>query len=191
MILASGPSLTQEQIDIAQDGAEVIAVNSTWQKAPWSEVVYAGDFMWWKQNVAHVLNSPAGRCAARWTCDRSAAERWGLNWVKGVNRLGLGRDKVIHTNGNSGFQAINLAYCFGARRILLLGFDMCLGENGERHHHADHPAPMVQAQTFSDWIHKSEQFAKELDAAGCEVVNCSPRTALTCFSRSTIEKELG
>lgn len=193
VILASGPSL--KQFIESPQGArglpdtKIVAVNSTYRWAPFADVIYAGDFMWWKQNITDVRRAQSG-FTQLWTCDRAAAERWDLNWVKGVNRLGLGKDKFIHTNGNSGAQAINLAYVFGCRRILLLGFDMKLGPAGERHHHADHPAPMVQAQTFGDWIHKSEFLARELEEAGCSVVNCSAETALTCWPRSTIEKEL-
>lgn len=190
VILASGPSLTREQVDtVSQDMSDsaVIAINSTYAQAPW-DVVYAGDMLWWKKNIVDVRQ--AG-CSKLWTCDRGAAERYGLNWIKGVAYNGLSREKRwIHTNGNSGAQAINLAYLFGARRILLVGYDMKLGPNGEKHHHPDHPSPMVQSQTFGDWIHKFEFLAKDLKDAGCEVVNCTTDTALTCFPRSTIEKEL-
>ncbi len=194
VILASGHSLTDAQVEhvlVSPHQPKVIAVNSTWQKAPAADVIYAGDFMLWKQSIAGIRKSAFVKKDALWTCDRSAAERFGLNWIKGVNRLGLSRDlRMIHTNGNSGAQAINLAYLFGARKILLLGFDMKLGPNGERHHHPDHPAPLVQSQTFDAWLHKFEYLAKELKEAGCEVINCTTDTALTCFPRSTIEKEL-
>ncbi len=191
VILASGPSLTAEQV-LTVENAEVktIAVNSTVYKMAIPDVAYAGDLLWLKANHNKIDVGRATK-TARWTCDRSAAERYGLNWIKGVNREGLSREsKWINTNGNSGFQAINLAYLFGVRRILLLGFDMCLGVNGERHHHPDHPAPMVQAQTFGDWLYKANFLARDLKDAGCEVINCSGRTALTCWPRSTIEKEL-
>lgn len=186
VVLASGPSLTQEQISrAAQSDANIVAVNSTADSVILPEVIYAGDFLWWKVN--HAKNKH--RNAHLWTQDRTAAERYQLNWVKGVNRDGLGRD-YIHNNGNSGMQAINLAFLFGARRILLLGFDMKLGPNGERHHHPDHPAPLIQNQTFEEWVHKGKKFADGLKAAGCEVINCTPGSAWKDFPMSTIEKEL-
>lgn len=186
VILASGPSLTVEDVSAVQAAdVSTIAVNSTAFKTILPDVIYAGDFMWWKRHHSGAVHGE------RWTCDRTAAERYGLNWVKGINRLGLGFGGAhIHTNGNSGAQAINLAFLFGARRILLLGFDMKLGPNGEKHHHPDHPAPMVQSQTFGDWVHKFEHLAKDLKTHGCEVINCTPGSALTCFPTSTIEKEL-
>jgi hypothetical protein len=188
VILASGHSLrylSSAAIYAAHARAKVIAVNSSALSHDLWHAAYGGDFMWWKTHI-NALPKRDGL----WTCDRSAAERWGLSWVKGVNKLGLGHGPHIHTNGNSGAQAVNLAYLFGARRILLLGFDMKLGPNGEKHHHPDHPSPCVQSQTFEEWIRKFGILAEELKAAGCEVINCTPDSALKCFPVSTIEKEL-
>lgn len=190
VVLASGPSLTDEQV-IAVDDAKVntIAINTTaLRRYLYPTVCYGGDFLFWKtykQQVA--LQNPR---AALWTCDRTATERYGLNWVKGVNALGLGAGPHIHTNGNSGAQAINLAYLFGCRRILLLGFDMKLGPKGEKHWHPDHPSPLMQGQTFGDWLHKFNHLAVDLKKGSCSVVNCTPGSALTCFPMSTVEKEL-
>ena len=61
-------------------------------------------------------------------------------------RNGLGK-RGLRVNGNSGAGAINLAYHFGARRILLVGMDMKPGPNGEKHWHPDHPKPLVQASS--------------------------------------------
>lgn len=189
VVLASGPSLTREQVMHAmEDDVQVIAVNSTFRLAPLADVVYAGDFMWWKTHINEVRKKmPIS--AELWTQDSTAAERYYLNRIKGVNRPGLGK-ALIHSNGNSGAQAVNLAYLFGCRRILLLGFDMKLGPRGEKHWHEDHPGPLMQAQCFNEWTHKFEPLAKDLKAAGCEVINCTPGSALTCFPMSKIEEEL-
>jgi hypothetical protein len=191
VVLASGPSLTDEQLAVVADAhVRTITVNSTVFKYPVDpDVVYAGDFLWWKVNDREAKMRTFGG-SDRWTCDRTAAERYQLNWVKGVNALGLGRGPNIHTNGNSGAQAINLAYLFGCRRILLLGFDMKPGPKGEKHWHPDHPSPLMQGMCFGDWIHKLNHLAVDLKKEGVSVVNCTPGSALTCFPMSTIEKEL-
>ena len=93
-------------------------------------------------------------------------------------------------NGNSGAGAINLAYHFGARRILLIGMDMKPGANGEKHWHPDHPKPMVQGQQFEEWRLKMGVLAKDLAAEGVTVINCTPGSALTCFPMSDLEQEL-
>jgi len=184
VVLASGPSLTQEQINAAQfSGFFTITVNSTWEKMPGANVVYSGDFLWWKHNVATVRHAiKAGKFnGAMWTQDSSTAARWpDVKRVRGGNRDGLGKD-IVHINGNSGTQAVNLAYLWGYERIILLGFDLKLGPNGEKHHHADHPAPMIQGQTFGEWLKKWVKVAADLKAAKIDVQNATPGSALKLF----------
>lgn len=181
IVIASGPSLTDEQCDAARaTGFNTIVVNATFRRAPWANILYAGDFLFLKFYMAEIVRVFPGKV---WTQDSSAAARWPkINRMKGANRDGLGKN-MIHLGGNSGTQAINLAFLFGSRRIILLGFDMALGPNGERHHHADHPHPMVQAQCFTEWMHKLNKVALDLKVEKCEVLNATPRSALTCFDK--------
>lgn len=184
VILASGPSLTPEQIDaVKRSTAKSITTNSTAFVAPWASVFYACDHLWFKK---YHTKLDIKRC---WTQDRASAERYGINYIRQSARPGLGK-REVQVNGNSGTAAINLAYLFGCRRILLCGFDM-REIKGRKHHHADHPAPLVQASQFGEWIHKLKQVSVDLVAEGCEVVNCTPGSAVPYFRFSTIEKELG
>ncbi|MEO6588954.1 MAG: hypothetical protein ABIP06_06470 [Pyrinomonadaceae bacterium] len=179
IILASGPSLTQEQIDAAlHSGHFTIAVNATYQKAPTANVCYFGDFLFAKTYIADMRKVFKGEM---WTQDATTNGRWpDVKRMRGGHREGLGKD-VIHTNGQSGAQAINLAYLWGYKRIILLGFDLKLGPKGEKHHHENHPAPCVQGQTFSEWLDKFVKLAADLKAEGIEVLNATPGSALKSF----------
>lgn len=187
VVMGSGPSWNASEAALVHGapGVKTIAVNSTMFSHLFADVGYSGDFLFFKTYAAQLRGRPGV-----WTCDKASAERWGYSWVKGTNRQGLGTDGALNMLGNSGFQAIQLAYLFGARRILLLGFDMRLGSKGERHHHPDHPAPCVQEQLFAEWIHKAEQLAKDLKAADCEVINCTPGSALPWFQMATLEEAI-
>lgn len=190
VIAASGPSLSDAQVSAvyADDHLRVITTNTTWEKFPYAvDVIYACDMLWWKVNQAKIRQyNLIPRC---WTQDRNSAERWGLNWVRQSARPGLGL-KDLHVNGNSCFGAINLAYLFGCRRIILLGADMKPGPKGRLHWHEDHPAPCVQKLQFKEWLHKSVQLAKDLKAAGVDVINSTPDSALTVFRKLPIEEAL-
>ena len=179
VVLASGPSLTVEQIAAAKaSGHFTIVVNSTYKDLPTADVLYCGDYIWWKVHIADVRKVFKGKL---WTQDSSTAARWpDVKRMRGGNRDGLGKD-IIHINGNSGVQAINLAFLWGYQRIILLGFDMKLGPKGERHHHADHPHPCVQNQTFSEWLHKLVPVARDLKNLKIDVLNATPGSALTLF----------
>jgi hypothetical protein len=188
VVCASGPSFTEYQATVVKCArVKIIVVNNSWERIPSADVLYACDFLWWKMYYDAVAKRFAGQL---WTQDRSAAERWPkIQCLRNEARPGLGK-AGIRTNGNGGAGAINLAYLFGVRRILLVGYDMKLGSSGEKHWHPDHPKPLVQSQTFEEWRHKFHTFSKDLKAAGCEVLNCSPGSALEAFPRSMIEEEL-
>lgn len=183
VVIANGPSLTQHQCNVAML-APCIAVNTAYVMAPGADVYYAGDFLFHKVHNTRMRK----RGGAIWTCDATAAEHFGINRWKGANDVGLG-EKVIHMNGNSGAQAINLAYLFGARKIVLLGFTM-REIDGKKHFHGDHEAPLVQKQLFAEWLHKMEFVARDAKRLGVDIVNCDPMSAMTCFRQGVLGNEL-
>ena len=95
----------------------------------------------------------------------------------------------LMTGQNSGHQAMNLAVLLGAKRILLLGFDMKAGERGQMHWFGDHPIP-TQASSFSAMLHNFGKTLKPLAAAGVEVINCTPGSALACYPRRSLDEAL-
>ncbi len=191
VIIASGPSLTDAQLRSVEqahlaDDVSVIAVNNTIERAPWADVAYFGDYT----AIKHYRPKLEKLTVAEWvTIDRAAAERWKLTHIRATAGNGLGLQRV-HMNGNSGAQAICVAAMFGARRILLIGFDMKLGADGRAHWFGQHPGNLVTRQLFEEWIHKAGAIARDAKSAAVEIVNCTPDSALDCFKRSTIEVEL-
>lgn len=188
IILCSGPSLTADQVEAVRlAGYTTIAVNSTFRVAPWATMLYAADYLWLKTNMADIERSFKGLL---FTQESAAAARWPqIRYIRGANKEGLGTTR-IHPNGNSGVGAINLAFIMGYRKIVLLGFDMQAGPNGEKHHHPDHPHPLPQSLLFEEWKFKLPKVAADLEREGCDVVNCSPRASDRCFRRSNLENEL-
>lgn len=188
VVVASGPSLTDEQITLIEHSVVfTIAVNNSYAKLQHPDVVYACDYLWWKLNHMKVKQNIPRR--QLWTQDRAAAEQFQLSHIQWEGKDGLGK-RGLRVNGNSGAGAINLAYHFGARRILLVGMDMKPGPNGEKHWHPDHPKPLVQGQQFEEWRKKMGVLAVDLKTEGVTVVNCTPGSALTCFPMGDLEQEL-
>ena len=135
---------------------------------------------------AEVERSFTGEC---WTCAERL--RGVVNWVEAVDDPGLcTKPGRIHTGLNSGYQAINLAYMWGAARIILLGYDMQRGPNGESHHHGDHEGGLPNLGTMPEWGRRMVQLGADLRAQGVEVVNATRQTAITCFERQPIDKAL-
>lgn len=190
--VATGPSLTVEQAELlkaprAAGRIKVLGVNCAYQRAE-LDTLLAVDLQWWKRYHADVK----ARCPDVETVsqDASAHKQFQLTTrVRGSARKGLGTHE-IHTGGNGGHAAVNLAFLWGARRIILLGYDMKLGPNGERHYHADHPAPCIQTQLFEAWIRRFESTAKDLKRMGVEVLNTTPGSALPWFPMADLAAAL-
>jgi hypothetical protein len=159
----------------------VIVINDNYLVAPWADILYACDLKWWDWHKG--VPDFAGE---RWTQDADAARKYGLSYVRGKGGKGLSTDTgTIHTGSNSGYQAINLAYLFGARRVILTGYDMKVGPNGAAHWFGNHPDNIVS--NHSGWL---AGFKTIVDQRLVEVINCTRDTALTCFPQMSIEEAL-
>jgi hypothetical protein len=192
--VASGPSFTVEQAELiaaarAADRCRVIVVNDNWRRLPGADILYAGDGKWFDLYVDKIR--AASFSGELWTQDHAASEKHGLHHIESKcgNEL-LSRDDHRITQGqNSGFQAIMLARLFGARTVVLCGFDMMRGPHGEKHWFGAHPLPLSNGDPTS-FRRNFEAVALGLKAEGTRVVNCSAVTALTCFERADLATTL-
>jgi hypothetical protein len=182
--LGSGPSLTREDVAAVRGRARVIAINTTYTLAPWADVLYACDARWWNwQRGARDFTG------LRFALTKDAA-RWGVQVLKNTGTNGLEHDRSGLRNGrNSGYQAVNLAVHLGARRIVLLGYDMQKGPQGVQHWHPEHPVRL--APSYDRWRQMFESLVAPLARLGVEVINCTRRTALTAFPCRPLEEVLG
>lgn len=154
--------------------------------APWADILYACDGPWWEKYFDEALRACTGEF---WTVDRSAHLTYGLHLIAGSSSPGLGKDGTIHFGANSGYQAINLAYLFGAVRIVLLGFDM-QRTGGKTHWHGDHPGPLNRDCPVRSFAKNFPALARDLAGEGVEVVNATRETALECFPKIRLEDAL-
>lgn len=89
---------------------------------------------------------------------------------------------------NSGVGAISLAVHFGAKRIILLGYD-CQKTGGKTHWHGNHPRGLGNAGSINTWPNQFAKLAKDL-AGRAEIINCTRETALTMFERKPLDEVL-
>jgi hypothetical protein len=145
-----------------------------------ADAMYACDDHWWALYIKEIRTAFKGNL---WTQSVPAGQKYGLNVWPGQSIEGLGRYK-IHFGGNSGHQAINLAFLLGAHKIILLGFDM-QRTNDQSHFFGDHPyhrhGQGAQPSQFTRWIVNMEGIARDLEFEGVQVINASRQTALRCF----------
>jgi hypothetical protein len=91
-------------------------------------------------------------------------------------------------SGNSGAGALILAHHYGARRIIMLGYDCKYAPDGKRHWHGDHPRGLGNAVSVGKWPEEFKAAAGFV--ADAEVINASRETALSCFPRQSLEDAL-
>jgi hypothetical protein len=187
-VIASGPSLTKEDCELVERAqaagqCSVLVINNNFKMVPTATVLYACDGAWWRR----YFHETAHFSGEKWSQDEAAASEFGLNHIPGENKQGLCTEPGrIHFGSNGGFQAINLAYHLGAKRIALLGYDMQY-TNGQSHWHGDHENGLNNPRNIKHWLPMMNRLARDCERVGMEVVNCSRSTALECFERSTIE----
>jgi len=161
----------------------VIAVNMAYRLGSWIDCVFYGDHNFLKDHQREFFEFKGLRVSG--SIHRSEyADR--LKYVardpdkkKGISF----RPNHIAWNGNSGGAAINLAYHFGVKRILLFGFDMKLDENKNQHWHKYYAGDPRTIQSVFD--RQSSCFPViAQDLLGIvEVINCNPDSAITAFPR--------
>lgn len=184
--MASGPSLTQDDADYCRGKADgVIVCNTTYQRAPWADVLIASDLRWWNWHKG-AKDFPGLKYAT------SQHIKWaGVQILKNTGPKGLELDPTGLRHGiNTGYRAINLAVHFGAARILLLGYDMKRGEDEKRleHWHGDHPIP--SRSHYPTFIKYFASLVEPLKEIGVEIVNCTPGSALECFPKADLRDVL-
>ena len=148
-------------------------MNTTFRVAPWADVLYAMDKVWWDKYWQEVCEVFPGQRASVCVFPRKEVH---------VVRLG----SAFAAGGNSGAGAVSLAASGGARRVLLLGYD-AQRTGGKSHHHGDHPKGLGNAGSMGKW---PSQFDALKVPAACQVINCSRATALKRFPRGDLNEEL-
>lgn len=124
--------------------------------------------------------------------ENAALESHGVRLIRAemLNEFSLQPGVIAFGFGqNSGFQAINLAMQFGARHIILVGFD-CRVVDGRDHFFGSYPAdgPFI-ASDYQFFLSGFEVAAQNMPP-GFRIVNATPDSAITSFSRMSFADAL-
>lgn len=214
--MATGPSLTLSQVREvdawrARGGCRVIAINDGYLYAPWADVLYFADVRWWEwhdkgvereqiglaaRDVQRLFRAFAGLRVSIENCNRRVSDPR-VAVLRNLSLVGgtMGRISLdptgIYTGQHSGYQAINVAVLAGAKRVVLLGYDMRPGRDieGRERHHAwgDHPVPSG-AETYRSFRQEFRLAAPTLAKMGVEVWNATPGSALEHFPKTDLAR---
>lgn len=187
LVMGSGPSLAQADVDFARAHVQaVIAVNDSYKLAPDADCLYAADSHWWGWHKgvtgAHTVGNvkyPAFTGRLRYALNKTPYAD--VQLLKRGPQSGLSLDPGRVALGLNGvYQSINVAVHLGATRVILLGVDMRGGHFFG--HHPNNSAP-----PFSLCLERFKTLIDPLAAAGVDVLNCTPKSALKCFPMASLE----
>jgi hypothetical protein len=169
--IGSGPSLTEADCKLVEkSGLPTIAVNSSWQRARFAKVIYAGDYEWWRVNKASIDID-----AELWTCQHSAYRVFDINL-----------HRVNGSQWHSGLRAIQFAELAQAERVILLGYD-CSVKKGVHWHGAHEKTANPTDKRCIEW---KAQYKRLAASTKIDIINCSRETALTAFPLANLEDTL-
>lgn len=199
MCIGTGPSLTPQQIECARGkGFALTGCNNTWEMIPDLRVLYACNEGWWAHYWSDAL---AAHPCEKWTTNAAAAKRYGVNWIAERDGRGLSDGPHIHHGHGSGYSLLNLVYLMGARRVVLLGYDMKYAPDYDgrrrdvgskpRHYFGEYPESLLhwpKAQVRAG-VHVGlvQRYREVAEQGRIEILNATPDSALDCFPRVPID----
>lgn len=149
------------------------------------KVCIFGDPKWFRKFKDEVVNYKGVLFTSH-----SEFRRTNLDWLFYIPRKvkGLGVD-TLGWNANTGSTAINLALIFGAKRVLLLGFDMHLSKAGKANWH-DRPCDNPTNGVYKKFIKGFEQIKRELPKVfpGREIINITDNSDLNLFPKVGVKQ---
>jgi hypothetical protein len=167
----------------------VIGVNNMYMLGHWPDVCFFGDCGWYLVHRLALANWPNLKvtCCNRFA-NKPKEKSEGIKYLpkNTKHRFGISEDRnTVSWNSNSGAAAISLAAHFGVKRVILLGFDMCLGPDGQSHCHKGHgnkkPPP------FARHLKGFPEIASDAARMGIEILNASPVSAIDNFPKVEVK----
>tara|TARA_B100001057_G_scaffold486297_1_gene567269 strand:- start:2370 stop:3161 length:792 start_codon:yes stop_codon:yes gene_type:complete len=185
-LIGGGPSLKGFQWD-ALNGKKTIAINRAVQFYPNADAVYWTDsrvYMWYKKDIDKFKG-------LKYTLKAGNHYTGKVHVLKKGVKFGLesSRDSLAH-GLNSGYAAINLAVHLGAKRIVLLGYDMG-NEGALSHFHDGYPVNATAENIYRNQFIPGFTVLRELlYTKGIECYNASINSKLEVFPKIDLIRAL-
>lgn len=163
----------------------IIGVNVAYKFGGWVDMIFFGDAGFWSKHKYSLSVYPGIKVTT--TLDAVVIKQL----LKSQVRFGLAKEpnKLIW-NGNSGAAAINLAVHTGVRQIILLGFDMNLGEKGNQHWHKEYIPQKAPQLAFKKHLACFPKVAEDAKSMRVEILNASPNSAINEFKKVNLKEVL-
>ena len=183
-IIGGGPSLKGFNWSLLA-GKKTIAINRAIQFYPKADALYFTDgrvYSWYKKDIDEFKG-------LKYTIRNLGAHDGTINILRKGVKFGLEAERTSLAHGNnSGYAAINLAVHLGAKKIILLGYDM--GNDGTvSHFHDGYPVPTTSEKIYRDQFIPGFTILRELlFAKGIQCYNASIHSKLDVFPKIGLDR---
>jgi hypothetical protein len=170
----------------------VIGVNASFMIGNWIDFCFFGDAGFFLKNRRGLSNFPGIKVST------NSATR-GYPWVKYLKQYTRDRNCGISPKNselvwksNSGATAIDLAVHLGAKKIILLGFDLSMDANHNSHWHSVYPkkSPKAYENSFSRHHKAFPAIARDAKRLGVRIINANPKSQLSVFEKVNLSEIL-
>jgi len=184
-IVASGPSVASQDLTPLK-GARVIAINSSWARVPFADLLFFGDARWFEQYGKAAAAGFAGRLA---TVASTVVHPRVLHLRRCIAPGIATSPDTVMIRRTSTTAAINLAVHLGVAGVVLIGVDNAVDPQGRSHHHAPHPWDLRhgwQEEQRADL----ESLVLPLRGRGVHVDNASPQSGLPWWPKISLPEAI-
>lgn len=173
-------------------GKHVIGINVAYLLGDWLDVIFFGDGGGFFLPNMKKLTKYKG---LKVSCSPKTKDYEWIKWLARDRDKPYGLSNNPHKvawNNNSGGAAINFAVHTGAKRIVLLGFDMNLNVDGKQHYHAEYRNRNNNTikNTFKTHLKGFPYIARDAKRLKVEILNVNPLSAIENFQKVNLKDVL-
>lgn len=179
-IIGGGPSAGK--VDFAKLRGIIVAANDSGRLLPDADVLFTMD-LYWVQRRLSLIDSFRGDVVV-------ATPKLAHHYPTQVRAIPTRCHRVPYFCGhNSGEEALYWVPSMGARRVVLVGFDLkrpTHWHGGYEWVHRPEMSPKVQ---YPQWIQGFDDAAREMQKRGVEVLNANRQSAIRSFPFTTLPRK--
>jgi uncharacterized Rossmann fold enzyme len=186
-IVGGGPSAGRYDLSTLHQRGLVVAVNDSAARLPYADVIFTASPPWVRHRKK-LVHAHRGQLVIRTSHSPRIIHRWKLPPDTVVIPLRSANgitDAELREGHNSGTEAIYWAVSRGARRIVLIGFDMEPGRAVHWHGGYEWMTKRMLdkegREKYPLWARATERVAEDLESAGVKCWNANPESAIRAW----------
>jgi hypothetical protein len=176
----------------------VIGVNMAFMFGDWVDMVFWGDKKWYYNNREKLAKFRGIKITSH---PHFNNQKYALENIKYIHKDGNHakgisfNSNMVSWNANSGAAAVSIGANTGAKRIILVGFDMKLGVDNKQHWHSEYGTSnrkVTDPKKLPFYRHMLgfSQMQKDAKKRGIQIINACPDSAINEFPKMTVKELL-